>query len=376
MIKIFVVGDVHIGKKYDRYPNIKDKLQQSRFACLDRCVKEAEREQCEFLVVTGDLFDNNRTISEKAVAEVVRILAGFGGRVLVLPGNHDFYTGEEKLWKDFQEQLHRVDNNITLITSYELLKYDDIDSDSISFYPAYCDAKHSDTNRLNRLSGMETDDSTYRVGIAHGAIEGISPDSENKYFKMTERELNEFPVDAWLIGHTHVPYPRNLNKDEDISGYKIFNPGTPEQTDLSNNTEGLSFVVTLEREEDHTNVKAHCYCSGDIRYYDLEKEIPESELRSNILSDIRDLSENSIIRMKLIGRLNETEYQNRNKVFNEICDYFLHVEFDDSKISELITPEKIDAEFPEIGFAAQFLKSIEDPQALQMAYDLVKNHRN
>ena len=94
MIKIFVVGDVHIGKKYDRYPNIKDKLQQSRFDCLDRCVKEAEREQCEFLVVTGDLFDNNRTISVKAVSEVVRILAGFGGRVLVLPGNHDFYTGE------------------------------------------------------------------------------------------------------------------------------------------------------------------------------------------------------------------------------------------------------------------------------------------
>ena len=98
MIKIFVTGDVHIGRKYDRYPQIREKLIRSRFECLLRCVQQAEKENCDFLVITGDLFDSTGSIRHQDVIDAVSILSSFGERVIVLPGNHDYYTGEEKLW--------------------------------------------------------------------------------------------------------------------------------------------------------------------------------------------------------------------------------------------------------------------------------------
>ena len=90
MLKIFVTGDNHFGRKFDKY-SVKNQLIESRFECLEEMVKMAEKEHCEFFVITGDLFDNTYAISKNDVNRVVEILAGFNQKVLVLPGNHDFY---------------------------------------------------------------------------------------------------------------------------------------------------------------------------------------------------------------------------------------------------------------------------------------------
>ena len=105
MVKIFVTGDNHFGKKYDRYPEIKDRLIQSRFESFKDMVRKAEAEGCDLFIVTGDLFDNINTIKATDVKQIVDILASFSGSVIVLPGNHDYYTGDEKIWKDFEKAL-------------------------------------------------------------------------------------------------------------------------------------------------------------------------------------------------------------------------------------------------------------------------------
>ena len=90
MVKIFVTGDNHIGKKYDRYPDVKEKLVNSRFEVLNDMVVKAEAEGCGLFVVTGDLFDSINSIRVTDVNRVVDILAAFSGSVIILPGNHDY----------------------------------------------------------------------------------------------------------------------------------------------------------------------------------------------------------------------------------------------------------------------------------------------
>ena len=58
MIRIFQTGDNHIGKKYDRYPVARQRLIQSRLDGIRRMVQEANARECDFFVITGDLFDN------------------------------------------------------------------------------------------------------------------------------------------------------------------------------------------------------------------------------------------------------------------------------------------------------------------------------
>lgn len=375
MIKLFVTGDVHIGKKYNRYPEIKDQLINSRFECLERCVKEAEKEQCDFFVITGDLFDNINSIRIHDITRIVQILSQFGGTVLVLPGNHDYYTGEEKVWKDFKNALMKYDNNIILITDFSELHFD-IQEETVTFYPAFCQSKHGTENNLGWIRKQGLDEATYHVGIAHGALEGLTPDLKNEYFLMTEKELNEIPMDVWLIGHTHIPYPQIPAGMKDVMNYSIFNAGTPEQTDLSNNTIGQCFIISLNRNDNKTLVSAGSYQSGAIRYFDLSVQITDNDLRVSIISSIKDLPGNSIIRLSLKGTIPTEQYVERNQIYEELLYRFMTYEVDDSELSELITREKIRSEFAEIGFAAELLEALQDSKEIQMAYELIKKHQS
>lgn len=373
MLKIFVTGDNHIGKRYDRYPDVKDILIESRFKCIEDMVSYADSEQCNLFVVTGDLFDNISTIKVSDVNRVVNILGEFGGNVLILPGNHDYYTGDEKVWKDFEKALEKTNHNITVLKEMRTYSYE-IGDEKIAIYPAFCEAKHSDENNLSwiREADIETK-GFYNIGIAHGALKGITPDIEGRYYLMSEAELMEIPMDAWLVGHTHIPYPDI--KDTAVSGYRVFNPGTHEQTDYHNNTVGECFVIEINKSDNETDITAKRYISGQIRYYDLQLDISGSEDRifENELENlVSELDSHSIVRARLKGSVSEQDYENRKIIYQKVLERFLSYECADEELSEKITIEKIRSEYSELSFVSKLMeKLIDEPVELQMAYELI-----
>ncbi len=374
MVKIFMTGDNHFGKKYDRYPEIREKLIRSRYDCLENMVRQAEAEQCDLFVVTGDLFDSISSVRQADVKKVADILRRFDGRVLVLPGNHDYYTGEEKVWKDFISAADAADN-VFLLTEMKPV-YFDVGEERIAVYPAPCQSKHKKSNNLDWIKAQSMNSGDYNIGIAHGAIEGLTPDLNGEYYLMTEKELRAIPVDVWLIGHTHIPYPQ-LSEERDITGYKVFNAGTHEQTDLHNNTEGFGFVLTLDRKEGQKTVSAHSFRSGKIRYYDLICSVrPGESLREAVGNAVTDIDGEAVIRITLSGAVNAEEYEERAGICRMLLGRFLTFEVDDSELSEQITLEKIRSEFVEFGFAAKLLgELLSEPKEAQMAYDLLKKYQ-
>ena len=157
--------------------------------------------------------------------------------------------------------------------SYELEE----GGERIVLYPALCKTKHSrpDENNLGWIKETEIlRDGAYHVGIAHGAVEGETIDSEGQYFLMKRDELESIPVDVWLIGHTHVPFPRDLTEEFAAAG-KIFNAGTHVQTDVKNNTEGQCFI--LELGADHT-VRAKKFMPSTLRFYRKEVELVSGDV--------------------------------------------------------------------------------------------------
>lgn len=376
MIKLFMTGDNHFGKKYDRYPEVKDKLIQSRFDVLSDMVDKAETEQCGLFVVTGDLFDNNNTIRKDDVKKVVDILAKFSGSVILLPGNHDYYnTGAEKLWRDFEDAMSNVSHNITLIKEFKPYEFD-VGEDKVVIYPAFCDSKHSRENKLGWIKQASIDSNVINIGVAHGAIQGVTPDMKQEYFLMTEAELNAIPVDAWLIGHTHIPYPDSLSADKDTEGYKIFNAGTHEQTDLHNNTEGNGFILTIDKSGSVAKVLARKYVSGKVRFYDLSVSVsPDSDdaLKNAISDALQGIGSNSILRLRISGSVKQAEYLDKANIYRSLLSGFLTYETEDSELSEQITKEKIQSEFAETSFASKFMEELLDsPTELQMAYELLQ----
>ena len=376
MIKIFVTGDNHFGKKYDRYPEIRDRLVDNRFVCFEKMVEKAEQEGCDIFAVTGDLFDNCSSIRKSDVERVVRILAGFAGRVLVLPGNHDYYTGEEKVWKDFDDALRTCDNNIIRLDRFEPYPIE-IAEETVVIYPAFCRSKHSRENNLGWIKETSVPkNGQINIGMAHGAIEGVTPDMQKEYFLMTEPELQAIPMDVWLVGHTHIPYPGGLSEDEEIGGYRIFNAGTHAQTDLHNNTRGYGFIISVDKQGDKAQVSAKKYQSGTIFFYDIAVRVSSAEgdsLEALLQEKLDPLEAESVVRLTVTGSVLSEEYSRRQELYKKNCDRFLSWELQDDELHEEITLDRVREEFAESSFAAKLMEALlGDQTELQMAYELLQ----
>jgi len=225
-LKILHTGDLHIGMKFNGYPEgLRQRLTEARFKVLEALVKEANEAECQLLVMAGDLFDKT-TVPPRDVERAAVTLDKFAGDcILVLPGNHDYYNGQGGLWSQFQ---NRLTGKILLLNESRPYALHEYDLDAI-VYPAPCQRKHSSHNNLGWMTGqVRRESALWHIGIAHGALEGLSPDLNQEYFPMSRKELESVPVDLWLLGHSDLPYPTFAA----TTGQKHLNAGHPEPDGL------------------------------------------------------------------------------------------------------------------------------------------------
>lgn len=370
MIKIFVTGDNHIGLKYASHERAAI-LAESRVTAFENMVQTANQESCALFVITGDLFENTYSIPKKDIVRLLDMLSRFQGMVVVLPGNHDFYDKDAKLWQCFKDALTPYDN-ILLLTDFRPYSLR-VNGKALTLYPALCTSLHSEPEQNNLGWIKATDipnDETYHIGIAHGAVQGETIDKEGQYFLMTCDELETIPVDVWLIGHTHVPFPRGLS-GEFVPAGKIFNAGTHVQTDVSCNTEGLCFVVEINEDK---SVRAKKIVSGNLRFYRRSIALCAEAMEQTLERELADIADNSVVDLILTGAVTSEEYENRHTIIERTLSRFVEGRYDDYALSKLISKELIDAEFPETSFSAGLLTALlDEPKQAQLVYELLES---
>lgn len=374
MLKIFMTGDNHIGLKYARHEQ-SAQLSIARITAFEDMVKCANAELCDLFVITGDLFENTYSISKKDVKALLDILVDFKGTVIILPGNHDYYDRETKLWQYFDDITKNTDN-ILLLSEYR--KYElNINDETVVLYPALCTSLHSEMGE-NNLQWIKEEniepDNVYRIGIAHGAVEGETIDNEGRYFLMTRDELENIKVDAWLIGHTHVPFPANLQENLCTCPERIFNAGTHVQTDVLCNTDGVCFILEIEGGNGQKNICAKKIISGNLRFIRKNISVSAGEMKNILMREFSDYPDNAVIDVVLSGAVSVEEYENRTEILKSIFDRFIEWTYNDYSLSKLISKELIEKEFPETSFSAGFLMELLDnPKEAQLAYELLKS---
>ena len=370
MLKFFVTGDNHLGLRYSSHDQAAIPAS-SRITAFNNMVKIANEEECALFVITGDLFENTYSISKQEIKKLLETLSCFRGIVVVLPGNHDYYDKDVKVWQYFKEVMTLYDN-ILLLTDYRPYKLS-VNGENVILYPALCTSLHSVSgqNNLDWIKKVKIEnDGAYHIGIAHGAVEGETIDNEGQYFLMKRSELENIPVDAWFIGHTHVPFPRSLTENF-TSGNKIFNAGTHVQTDVSCNTEGQCFIIEID---ENKNVRAKKIISGNLRFYRKNIEVTAGEMKNIINRELADIDDNSVVDIVLSGAVSAGEYEDQNKIITEALSRFIEGTYNDYALSKLISKELIESEFPETSFSARLLGSLlSEPKEAQLAYELLKS---
>ena len=367
-LKIFLTGDLHIGMKFNSYPeNIRDLLVDARFDSLKRIVKIANEESCNIFAVAGDLFDNIK-ISNKDIDRVIKALSEFSGEcVLVMPGNHDYDNGMVDLWKRFKESLSEKIVLLNENRPYSLKNY----SLNALAYPAYCSSKHSDSNNLNWIKELkEYDNSYFHIGLAHGSLQGLSPDMEGNYFPMTEKELLSTPMDVWLLGHTHISFPFNENTVSE----KIFNAGTPEPDGFDCRHKGNVWLIEIDNEK---IVRGKIINTGKYRFYDVSRDASDKQSLERIKQEFLSINpENNLLRLVLKGRISEDLFNCRQKFYQEMEKGLVYFKIDDSDLGIKMSKADIKKEFTEGSFPYMLLNQVSDDQeALQIAYEIIREVR-
>lgn len=360
-MKILLTGDLHLGRKYiNEEPEVAGKYINARMQALKNAVDIANREDCDFFVIAGDLYDKAKNITLSLHKDVCQVLNEFSGEaVLVLPGNHDYYdAANDEIWEKFE----KYSGPDTMVFK-ENKKYQ---IGNTVFYPCICHDKISSSNSLGWLSDeTERNPDLYHIGIAHGAIEGLSYDEKQVYYFMSQKELLSCNMDMWLIGHTHIAYPSVI---DNTTEQRIFNAGTPQQTDIADNSAGEVFLLEIDKRKHITAQKIQ---TGPIRFVEKHVVLQHGQRLEDVLQFPGLEPESVSLRVILSGVALEEDYEGRSRVYEKLNDLYIKAEIKDEKLRKEITPGMIGQETMEGSVINQLLNSyLDNPELLNLAYDL------
>lgn len=375
MIRLFHTADLHLGLKFTRggySPALQKQLVDQRLETLRSMVDLANARECGVFVIAGDLFDTPR-VAKGLVRETAEILTRFEGIVVVLPGNHDYVQEDDPLWPPFIDALGEGHHLLSRETPCDLREQ----GVPLVLFPGVCGSRHSKENAVGwvpaALASLALPDEVRRVGVAHGSLEGLSPDFSGDYFPMTRKELESSGMDVWLLGHTHVRHP-----DRDaFSGERVLFPATPEPDGFDCRHAGHAWIVEISEKGE---VSGESVRTGRFRFRTVAKMVTGEPDLAALQSEFTTYSSDTdLVKVALSGRLPGDLYDTRGEWLEALRKSVLYLEDDFSGLIKEIRAADIEREFTQGSFPFRLLSGLAgedgDPESLQIAWDLVKEAR-
>jgi DNA repair protein SbcD/Mre11 len=372
-IRLLHTADLHLGMKFTgRYPaGVREQLVRARFEILGNLVEIANAQGADLFVIAGDLF-HDQNAARRDIRAAAETLGHFAGRViLVLPGNHDFLQeGESPLWDRFQET---AGDRVLLLREprpYPLAEYDL----PMVLYPGPCTAKHSATNAIGWIESGPKEPNNWHIGVAHGSLEGVSPDFQGDYYPMTNEELRRAGLDLWLMGHTHTRIP---DVDQGRESQILFS-ATPEPDGFDCRHPGHAWYIELGNDR---SLSYRSLTTGRYRFSVQEGVLNSEDDLETLRRRFGELDpERDLVKLALKGRLPAELFDQRGPLLDELKQSVLHLEPDLTGLFRRITSDDVDREFTEGSFPHRLLTRLVqaggDPRALQLAYDLIQEVRS
>lgn len=362
-LKILHTADVHLGLSFRNHPEARETLANARYETLQTIVDRANELEANILVIAGDLFEKTGVKTSEIMRAIGSINQFEGNVALILPGNHDYISADSQLWNRMKQEAK---DNVIILDKKEPLYLSDYDLDVV-VYPGPCHSKHSEENTIGWVKELKKDDKFIHIGIAHGSMEGVSPDFDKKYYPMTMNELRDSGVNIWLTGHTHITWP-----DKPGSRDIVFNPGTPEPDGFDCPHEGKVYLHTLDEQK---KINTEIISTGSCRFLNLSENInSEKDVEELIQKYTGGKWNRTVLSLRVKGQLETEDYELWQSKKNTIREGVLELQLDDSNVRMKVTPEVIRKEFVEGSFPEKLLSSFseEETMELQMAYELLK----
>lgn len=338
-IRIYHTADNHIGISFSQYPDaVRDRLLKERFDALERMVATANTRNAHFFAVAGDLFDK-LAVKAADINRTVEVLKRFEGEaVLVLAGNHDFCEGpDSKLWKTFRKAAEGT--NVLALTAQGTKDFT-LDEGTVRFYACPCPSKYSAEPVTGWVADEPKDEGMLHIGLAHGNVEGLGLDADQRYFNMRESDLRASGLHTWLLGHIHVPAPAPGTTGTPT----YYMPGIHTPDSVKCTHAGHAWWLELEASG---SIRHEQLSTGAVRFVRHRAKLAHANDLEALRQHCGTLdAAHTLLDLQLTGLLKDQELQALSTLLGELEQRFLFVSHE-KDITQVLEPAAIARRFPE-----------------------------
>ena len=320
----------------------------ARFDSIRNLGKIAKEENCEFIVVAGDVFESNQ-VDRRTIAKACESMSGIGVPIFLLPANHDPLDAGSVFFS--KHWIERKPAHVTVLDSLGLPR-------EVRPGVEVVGAPWTSKRPLNDLvasaiSNLRPNPETLRVVVGHGAVDILSPDRDNPAvirLADAEKAIAEGRFHYLALGDRHS------FTNVGTSG-RIFYSGTHEAYDFDEVDPGKVLIVDLSAE----GAKVTPRQNGVWRFLIHEAQISN---RDDIAALARYLDsienkEKTILKLGLVGTLTIQFHSQLETIEEHARDLFAAVVRSGSRSELVVVPDDSDFENLRLaGFAASALERL------------------
>ena len=215
-----------------------ERYSQARFDAIRTMGHIAKDENCQFMLVCGDVFESNQ-VDRKTVARALEALKEVSVPVFILPGNHDPLNAAAVYRSS--TFIDRKPAHVHVIENASPIRI----ADDVELVGAVWMSKRPVTNPVEEaLANLQPANGIVRICAAHGAVDRLTPDPESAgviALAALERAIVENRIHFVALGDRH-------SLTEVSENGRVWYSGTPEATDFSEMKPGYALVVDVDGE--------------------------------------------------------------------------------------------------------------------------------
>jgi DNA repair exonuclease SbcCD nuclease subunit len=176
-------------------PRLAGQLRGASFTALERLCALCEREKPDFLVVAGDIYNQeaHSIKAQLALRDACERLRLLSIPVFLAHGNHDPLSS--------RLTAVRWPENVTFFGPEVTARPVERDGETIALVHGISHEKVGESRNLSRLFARDAKlDKCFQLGVLHATVEG---QSALRYAPCSLADLKESGLDAWALGHIH-----------------------------------------------------------------------------------------------------------------------------------------------------------------------------
>jgi len=337
MIRFLHTGDWQLGMTRHFFSEgVQERFAQSRFDAIRELGRIAKEEDCQFMVVCGDVFESN-LIDRKTVSRALEALKDVPVPVYLLPGNHDPLNAASVYRST--TFLERKPAHVHVIEDTTPISVDE----GIEIVGIPWTSKRPLQDLVALTTGkLEAIVDTLRVCVAHGMVDNLSPNPDDPALislNAVENAISQNKIHYLALGDRH-------SLTEVGGSGRIWYAGTPEPTDYNEVKPGFALVATIN-EEGVTTKEANVG-----RWKFIEREQIDIYTKEDIealrgwLENLED-KERTVVKLRLVGALSLSFHGELEGLLSHVQEILGAVE---TRMNNLVViPE--DADFIDLGFS-------------------------